>query len=343
MIDGQMPLSADRRRGAARLHNLQLLRAFAALNVVVMHALVSAHTYGMPADVLGFLVGWGNNGVDIFFVLSGFIMAHTQQSKRRPPCAFLRDRVIRIVPIYWQLTAIFIALLLIAPSLSREQVVTWPHAAASFFFVSGIWVGQFPYIYVGWTLEYEFLFYGVFAVALLSGSFARRFIITAILLLTAHLIFGARPFVYEFLFGMVVAMSLAYWPRSSPVGVGWTSLLLGIVGLGSSLIIDYPASISQVFYWGVPAAFLVLGAALLPQVRPGLMTFLGDASYSIYLIQVFTLPAFYKAANWFYPALEPVSSIVLATFLTALAGATLYVWVERPSHYWLRCKSAATP
>ena len=58
--------------------NIQYLRAFAAINVVFLHVLIGAESYNRPAGILSFFGNWGANGVDIFFVISGFVMIYTQ-------------------------------------------------------------------------------------------------------------------------------------------------------------------------------------------------------------------------------------------------------------------------
>ena len=81
--------------------NLQLLRAFAALNVVVLHTIGTADSYGYETNLISYLEGWGANGVDIFFVISGFVMLYTQLDNKKTVKDFLILRAIRIIPIYW--------------------------------------------------------------------------------------------------------------------------------------------------------------------------------------------------------------------------------------------------
>ena len=69
--------------------NLQYLRAFAAINVVLFHIIGTATSYGYKPDFFSSLEGWGQNGVDIFFVISGFVMYYIQYQKKEVVSSFL--------------------------------------------------------------------------------------------------------------------------------------------------------------------------------------------------------------------------------------------------------------
>ena len=71
------------RRIPGNINNLQILRAFAAINVVIFHIIGTSIDYGFEIDKLSLFRGWGANGVDVFFVLSGFVMLHSQLQKKR--------------------------------------------------------------------------------------------------------------------------------------------------------------------------------------------------------------------------------------------------------------------
>ena len=88
------------------IYNLNSLRAFAAINVVIYHILGTSSAYGFAPQSFIFLGDWGASGVHLFFVLSGFVMLHTQLQAKKTMFIFLKSRLIRIVPIYWFLTLI---------------------------------------------------------------------------------------------------------------------------------------------------------------------------------------------------------------------------------------------
>jgi peptidoglycan/LPS O-acetylase OafA/YrhL len=84
-----------------KLLNIQALRGVAAFLVVVLHTLGTAADYGFSTRVFSPLRGWGFGGVDLFFVISGFVMVHVQRVKAYTPGRFLLNRVVRICPLYW--------------------------------------------------------------------------------------------------------------------------------------------------------------------------------------------------------------------------------------------------
>lgn len=144
--------------------NIQVLRGFAAIAVVTFHTVLTASKYQFPPDLLSVLSEWGKNGVDVFFVISGFIMVYIQTVKRDTPLKFLTHRIVRIVPLYWTLTLGLVFLYLLIPGVFNEMKMTSSWALSSFFFISGPFYNTYPVLYLGWTLEYEMLFYVVFAV-----------------------------------------------------------------------------------------------------------------------------------------------------------------------------------
>ena len=90
------------------LFNIQYLRAFAAINVVFLHVLIGGESYNRPANLLSFFGNWGASGVDIFFVISGFVMIYTHINNPKTVLNFYKSRLIRILPIYWLITAFII-------------------------------------------------------------------------------------------------------------------------------------------------------------------------------------------------------------------------------------------
>ena len=149
--------------------SIQILRALAALLVVFHHARYQIRDF--EAFFYGGIWQSGQAGVDIFFVISGFIMWVTTHDRRTTPLQFLTNRIVRIVPLYWLLTLTVAAACLIAPSLFRGVVLAPEHVVKSLFFIPDFYPGMpthiWPLLLPGWTLNYEMIFYVVFAVALL--------------------------------------------------------------------------------------------------------------------------------------------------------------------------------
>jgi exopolysaccharide production protein ExoZ len=146
--------------GGSVIRNVQVLRAVAALLVVFIHLDTLLASLGLPV--------FGGGGVDVFFVISGFIMVYTTSLRDTGPWSFFADRIARIVPLYWSLTLALIVLNFVAPALLHSQA-TWRELIESLVFVpfekpNGLIA---PVLYVGWTLNYEMFFYLLFAGGLL--------------------------------------------------------------------------------------------------------------------------------------------------------------------------------
>jgi peptidoglycan/LPS O-acetylase OafA/YrhL len=145
------------RRATRTLLNLHLLRAVAALSVVYFHT-TSEAGLNLPVNV-------GAHGVDIFFVISGFIVTYVSV---RSPDRFFARRVIRVVPFYWTATVALFSLAAFAPHLLRSTQPDLEQLVCSLFFVprETSYAGVVPTLVLGWSLNYEMYFYLMFAVAL---------------------------------------------------------------------------------------------------------------------------------------------------------------------------------
>lgn len=322
----------------AKINNLQALRAFAALNVALFHTLVTSTAYGYKLALFSPLLGWGGNGVDIFFVLSGFIMVYILEGKKVGPKEFFIERLLRVAPLYWVLTGTFLLLVLAVPSAFRsENVSIFSHALASIFFISQAWLGQLPLLFDGWSLEYEMLFYVLLTIGLFFPKRYQTYIFASVGIIFTALVFEVDSIVYEFVFGMAVGYLFYCLKERQPF-----SLYFFLIGtalffstLGRNPLLDWTES--RVIRAGIPSLLIVYGLVGIRQIHSGLLTLIGDASYSIYLIQVFTIPAFYKLAA--YLRLPSTQADVLALIclgLTASAGLISYWVLERCLNTTLR-------
>ena len=139
---------------ATQYTSIQVLRAVAALSVLLYHA-------GL------FNIGYG--GVDVFFVISGFIMGTI--GVREAPNEFFGKRLIRIVPLYWAVT-IAMCLLSLLPGAFQQFTFDLPRLVKSLLFIPHVDVPTgrvWPLLVPGWTLNYEMFFYAVFAIGLALG------------------------------------------------------------------------------------------------------------------------------------------------------------------------------
>lgn len=317
-----------------KLNNLQALRAFAALNVVLFHIIGTASKYGFSVDFLNVFEGWGDNGVDIFFVLSGFIMVYIQKDKSLSAVNFFINRFTRIAPLYWLLTILLLAITYLSPSIFRSDVSDFQELSlTSIFFMSKLVLGKMPVLYDGWTLEYEMLFYLILSI----GMFFQRKAITylfVIAVISSLIIFNLLDAVaYEFLFGIFLGNLYVNFAHNKKLMA--ISLVIGLMYFLSTLVLirmDCVISTQRVVMYGLPSILIIYGLLGETQIKQGILTKLGDASYSIYLIQIFTISAFYKIIN-IIPLLNSFSTDIFALIclvLTVLAGLVIHALIEKP-------------
>jgi len=200
-----------------KFHFLQALRAIAAWLVVVDHALIDLTHGELPNRATSLAWALGDTGVYIFFVISGFVMVHISWDdfgRLGAAPGFFRRRVIRIVPLYWLAT--IGALAFHNVSTNDSAVAGWPELLKSLLFIP-YYDGKFgwaPILRQGWTLNYEMMFYAIFALALmlprkmaLPGIAAALSVFVSIrpLLPPGVLAYLSSPILLWFVLGMGIA------------------------------------------------------------------------------------------------------------------------------------------
>lgn len=290
---------------------VQGLRALAALSVAFTHIAHDAISGGADphhriAAVDAFLP-WGA-GVDIFFVISGFVIVHASAplfaTGGKAARIFMRHRLTRIVPLYWIMTSAFLAMLLLDPATIHGDIGGPAYLAASYLFLpwprpNGLMEPAFG---LGWTLNYEMFFYAVFTPFLLLR---RGLAVPAAALLLAGFVLTGRfwhfgnpqlaywsgPIILEFCAGMLLAQGFAAGIRLP------LALRIGFCLAAIYLLHCFAGDDGQrEFAWGIPAVLLVAAATLAPvPARLGraqkLLVRLGDASYAMYLVHPFVMRA----------------------------------------------------
>jgi exopolysaccharide production protein ExoZ len=334
------------------LNNIQNLRALAAYAVVTYHCLIR---FLHPTDPLGHsYLDLPSGGVDLFFIISGFVMVHTTRDDETPAW-FATKRIARIVPLYWLATLVVIALVTIRPWTFSQALLTPDAILSSLFFVPHADAsGQaYPILGVGWTLNYEMMFYAMFALSLfLPRAWRLPGIITLITLvyLTANLAgegviasFYAKPILFEFAAGCVLAYALrtdavAAFARSTPM---WPFALAGFAGL-AILPAIIPVGQPSILRYGLPAFFLVFAAAAQDLYRKRapetLLTRLGDASYSAYLLHPIIIVIIAQvlivvAGEGIASELILMAATLVITAIVSLISMKLF---EKPTAAWLR-------
>lgn len=310
------------------LSNLQAVRALAATGVVLFH-------FGlMPATSLPF--GIGAAGVDLFFVLSGFIIAYSSAQSTRH---FLARRLIRILPAYWIVTAV--AALFALRSL--DPGTAWDWFVQSLFYLPGPG-GRPALIFVAWTLVFELAFYLLYWLALRFGPHRAPAIALVLLPILALVRLpgapGPWPLLLEFAIGVGIFLVTEPFAVTRAVR-GGAALVLAALGLLLLAVMprltDYNAndyqSIQRVLVWGLPAGAIVLGLVIAERrgiaARSKAVLLLGAASYSIYLLhpiaigQLLQLPPAQPPLTWLYCLSAAAIAVGLAVIFHVAVEAPL--------------------
>jgi peptidoglycan/LPS O-acetylase OafA/YrhL len=309
------------------IYNIQVLRAFAAVSIVIVHTLLGIHSYGFQSLNKFNLDDFG---VDIFFVISGFIMVFIQNNYKRNSIDFFIQRVKRILPIYWICNFIILLLFLLFPAIFNTLKINFDHFFLSLFFLSQYIFLDKPIIIAGWTLEYEMLFYFLFAIFIniknIKFSYFFIFITITILCFTGliNLIF------IEFLFGMLIGI---IYINSSKVKIFFLHnycyyfLIFGFIIL--FLPIFNSLELNRLIKYGLPSTLIVLGSIYAKQITNKYAILIGNASYSIYLAQGFCIPAILKFFKIFFPEFNVVIIFFILLIGSVLFGLFIYYFIER--------------
>ncbi|MDR3508698.1 MAG: acyltransferase [Caulobacteraceae bacterium] len=325
-----------------RLRSIQHLRALAALSVVLYHACQWSNA--------GFAIGAA--GVDVFFIISGFSMWMAVQDRDLSIKDFLRRRVWRVVPAYWLVTLILTALALAWPRLFPHVYVQPLHLLLSLAFIPhtdpvGL---PFPLLPVGWSLNYEAIFYLLVAASLaeiprrrfgrIGWSLAGVALFGVIVRPTFYLF--ANPMMFQFLAGAAIARALLQ-RRLPRHGAGWGLLAAGLGAFFYLSFFDLYGSLWRPFLWGAPAALIVAGAVSLEAQgswgRSRALEGLGEASYSIYLCHWPVVVALSQIVG----VRQPWLFVPLAFVLSVAAGLVCWRLVERPLAGLWRSPPRANP
>lgn len=286
-----------------KVQSIQVLRALAVMAVVYAHV---------------FVTGRGTSGVDLFFVISGFIIARV--SSDRPPATFVKARLWRILPVYWLAALPYVAwpILYGTPDWAKiaATVSLWP-----------VWGGTYqePLLPVAWSLYFEMLFYAAVALWLTGKRWA---IGAAALAVAAALVipgpataFLLSPIIIEFLAGFALARVRRFRFALPVLIVGLVLLFTPEQSFAGVTMLDSSSAWLRLAMYGVPASLIVYGALGLERwfaelwAKP--LVLIGDASYSIYLTH---LMAVRGLADWSAPA----------RMLAAIAlGLACYFTIER--------------
>jgi exopolysaccharide production protein ExoZ len=345
-----------------RMMNLQVLRGIAALMVFFHHFTPYLAKLYPSAKLLGF----GASGVDIFFVLSGFIMVSTTQRGNGSGFEFIWNRFSRVAPLYWGVTMVMVALYMIGFKPVGLINLDPSYIVKSILFIPFVRSDKLePIVAPGWTLNYEMFFYALFAVGLFLISGKKRYwaLIATIFLISLsgmldifddfYLHYYANPIILDFAFGMLIGIFFSRDRSDFDVNSSLVaSVILVVFAVGIIVTVEIIALSggprleyirgARPMTWGIAGAALVFAASLLDRIglsaRSGFLAEIGNASFSLYLIHSLVLHATSKIAERM--ALNGVSYVglvfVVGLSLTLFISFMLFRYFEVPSNKLLR-------
>lgn len=323
-----------------RLETVQVLRALAAYLVVQYH--VTASLAGEQSHGAIFVAG--KMGVDIFFILSGFLMALLAERESGFGKGLLLRRVARIVPLYYLMTLALFALALVAPGLLNSAATDPLHLGASLLFVpyddgNG---AMNPVLGLGWTLNYEMFFYVVMAVYLkLTGdrTLTGVVIVLAGLVATGQVLesdsvpvrFYTDPIILEFAAGILAYRF--FYRGGVRLGRGTCWAMLAAAVAATALHGDDATNGDQrLLALGMPAMLIVVAGIHCFPANAAWLGRLGDWSYATYLLHVYVIQFAVKLVLPVESALaDPLLLSVLVLPVIVFGSALLHRFVEMPA------------
>ena len=317
-----------------KIEIIQVLRFFAAFSVMMVH---------LP------IIGFGIWGVDIFFVISGFIMMYVTENNQKN---FLIKRIIRIVPLYWILTLGVFSIAIFYPDLLNNTTANFEHLIKSLFFIpfdkNGS--GHFPILFLGWTLNFEIIFYILFSISLIFSK--KNKLILSSVFIVLFLLFNSflsdKYFIsasyfdfifFEFIFGMTAFVIWKKFKNKIPLNL-FNHLIFLLFLFLTTFILNYFYAIRSISY-GVPAFILLIYFLFFLNDKrfPKIFVTLGDASYCIYLLHPYIVQSFYKIFEIGKHGLIIESFFtMIITILVCLISILIYKLIELPINISLRKK-----
>ncbi|MDB5199018.1 MAG: Acyltransferase 3 [Chitinophagaceae bacterium] len=334
------------------LQLIQVLRGIASLLVVLLHCSRNS-TEILQQRFLGDVFLFGGAGVDIFFVLSGFIITYTNFKfigKSDHFNFFIRRRVVRIYPTYWIIISLFLLLQVLLPSFYRT------HFSFDFINIISTYLllpGHVMVNGVSWTLSYELFFYLLFSLAFFipqkKWSFYIAMLYAAIIILlpvmgynfendNSLLSLVTYPMNVEFFMGVLVGVLISKISNKIAMPLIITGSILFLMSAVFFNLNYYlvPNTFNRVILFGIPSFFIITGLVkyeLNKKIKVhNIFLLLGEASYSLYLIHLPVLAASFKifsklnmTNNLFINCI-----IILIVCIICYASILFYKFVEKP-------------
>ena len=332
--------------GVRKYHGLQILRITAACMVLLTH---STYYASERLDRHFPIWGKGATGVEIFFVLSGFVMIYSSLKLINDPNGwkiFAERRIVRIVPIYWIATSVKVLALVFTTGYILHTKFNVLQVVESYLFLPARGVEGYitPVMGVGWTLNFEMFFYFLFTLALFFRVNVYKFVGTVLALLALGALFRKPDWpavsfyldtrVLLFFYGMIIA-GICLSGKHLPKPLAIPLLCLGFLGLAGPW--SFPTQLHGVPE-GIAAALIIYSMASLEDWLthiPRFVLFGADASYVIYIFHPFIAPAVPVALTKLH-LMHPSLSVACSVFLALAGGCLIHILVEVPVTVWFR-------
>lgn len=333
--------------------SLQSLRGIAVLLVVVLHIYAFEAKAGVGPSFLPHFSLFGSSGVDLFFVISGFVMVFTTVNVRRSLGSFLRflyKRVTRIYPLYWLITAVLLLGYFVFPHYIQREGLSDISFVKAVLLLPQV---ELPYLIVGWTLIHELYFYAVFSLFILFPRQCLVHLLLAWLFLiiflnqqsasetSPTLLLISNPLTLEFILGCFAGLLVVDNQRR----FAKMTTALGVFLLVGGWLYYHHFVHSELLGWtralllGVPYSMIVYGATAWEARgslrNSSLLVTLGDASYSIYLLHFLVISVVSKLWVHLFPAfphssLDNLAFIITCLLLSCLSGLLSFRYIEQP-------------
>lgn len=336
--------------------NIQYLRALAAIIVAFSHS--AADVSRLHKIPINFPIP-GPFGVEIFFVISGFIIFYANLDRvgsgEPQVLRFLKGRFWRIVPFYWLCTTLYLGIGLVGLGAINREVSSASHVIASYLFTP--WPapdGRIGPVYaLGWSLNFEMFFYAFFALAMfmrpkwLLTTLTMLFVVLAVLHPLfpepSALSFWSTAYILEFVIGMWLAFLSRRINRRAPAVAFWPIMMLLLAIASFYFQARHVAGHGEgVTLWSILFASALVSTGVFCRQAgdiAGIVGRIGDSSYSLYLLHMFVIRGGVIALGlagvyWPYPL----------TMLGLVAVSCLVSWYSyRFVESWFAAQAKKTP
>lgn len=341
-----------------KLFDIQILRFLAAFLVVISHLMKEMNGGLYQTENYFSITLIGQFGVDLFFVISGFIMMYVSKNSISGVVSsvdFLIKRICRVVPLYWLFTLITLIITLVIPEAKNNNSLDLNYLISSLLFIPYERVdgNVTPFFGLGWTLNYEMFFYIIFSCVLVFKKEIRAVLFTTVLLTlvaigyffdinSVVITYLTHSVILEFLFGYLLAklyiseFKISYFKSLLLIAIGFVSIYF------STFIDVIPSTLNiRGVYWGIPAAFIFAGVVLceggffrfIPSPLYNILTRLGDGSFSLYLGHMFVVRALTMTLPLFVSGIfYDVIYFILAIVICFIMSDVMYRYFEVPSN-----------